>query len=233
MPKSQNQSGTDLLGALVESFTNINSGGYCGQTHIHKAAFIAQELLGVPFGLNWELYTYGPFSRGVRPGLDRCEQEGTVVTLAHPKGLRVTRPTNAPHISLPAEFREKVQLVARRLAPMDRNQLEKVATAAWVTRSVEGGDMSVQSRAAQVHDLKPHIDVRIAAKAVAYLDDLISQSGVQSLSAMPADPALMRRLAAETAELYPSGGSLDVYRPRLRARIVVEEIPNELSDGSQ
>jgi hypothetical protein len=116
---------------------------------------------------------------------------------------------------------------------MDRNQLEKVATAAWVTRSVEGGDMSVQSRAAQVHDLKPHIDVRIAAKAVAYLDDLISQSGVQSLSAMPADPALMRRLAAETAELYPSGGSLDVYRPRLRARIVVEEIPNELSDGSQ
>ncbi len=229
---SRSQPSTDLLAALVESFTNASSGGYCGQTHIHKAAFIAQELLGVPFGLEWELYTHGPFSRDVRPGLDHCQQTGTVATLVHPKGLRITRPADAPHAVLPAEFREKIQLVAQRLALMDRDQLEKVATAAWVTRFADGHGMDVQSRAVQVNELKPHIEIGIAAKAVTYLDDLVSRSGVRSSSSMRPDPTLMRRLAGKTAELYPSNGSLDVYRPRLRARIVVDDMPRDSSSGS-
>ncbi len=232
MQTSQYQPSTDLLGALVERFTGVSSGGYCGQTHIHKAAFIGQELLGMPFGLHWQLHHYGPFSRDVRPGLDLCEREGTVATQVHPKGLRITRPVDAPPIALPVEFQEKLQLLAQRLAPMTRDQLEKVATAAWVTRFPGGSDMSVQSRAALVHRLKPHISTAVAVKAVAYLDDLVNRAEPQASSAMCPDSALMRRLAAKTSGLYPSGASLDIYRPRLRARIVIEEVPRDSSGGS-
>lgn len=227
MVPSQDQPSADLLGALVESLTEVSSAGYCGQTHIHKAAFIGQELLGVPFGLHWQLHHYGPFSRGVRPGLNRCEEEGTVATHVHPRGLRVMRPVDAPHIPLSIEFQEKLQLLARRLAPMTRDQLEKVATAAWVTRFPDGRDMTVQSRAAQVHKIKPHISTAVAAKAVVYLDDLVERARLELSSAQCPDPTLMRKLATSTSELYPLGGSLEVYRPRLRARIVIEELPRD------
>jgi len=222
---SSTQQQTELLAALVESFTEASSGGYCGQTHIHKAAFIAQELLGVPFGLKWEMYTYGPFSRDVRPGLARCEQEGMVVMQRHSNGLRIRRAAEAPPSSLPVEFRKKLQLVAQHLAPMDRGQLEKVATAAWVTRSTHGRGSGIESRAVEVHKLKPHIDTEIAEKAVSYVDDLISGSGVGLGTAALPDPVLMRQLAAKTAELYPSGGSLAAYRPGIRARVLIAEIP--------
>jgi hypothetical protein len=220
MSSSDRQRPDELLAALVESFATVSPGGFCGQTHVHKAAFIAQELLGVPLGLNWEMYTYGPFSRDVRPGLARCEQRGMVAVQKHPKGLRIKRPVGAPRVQLPLELREKVQLVARRLAPMDRDQLEKVATAAWVTRSNHERGMSVRARAAAVHEIKPHIDTDVAAKAVEYLDDLISRSTAGAGGVLRPDPELMRRLAARTAELYPPGGSLEVYRPGVNRRQV-------------
>ena len=123
-----------LLELLVEHLTTVSPSGFCGQTHVHKAAFIAQELLAVPFQFEWELYRYGPFSRDIRPSLEACELEGTVSLLDHPKGTRIVRPEDAPRAEVAAEFQSKLQLLAQRLAPMTRQQLEKVATAAWVSR---------------------------------------------------------------------------------------------------
>jgi hypothetical protein len=217
------QPSVELLGLLVERLTAVSADGFCGQTHIHKAAFIAQELLDVPFGLSWELYRYGPFSRGVRPGLENCKERGTVALQEHPKGVRIVRPAEAPSSRAAAEFQSKLQLLAERLAPMTRPQLEKIATAAWVTRFPNRQPRSVQSRASEMHKLKPHIDVGTAARAVQYLDDFLDEIAKTANETDWPCPDLMRHLADVTRALHPPKGRLEVYRPRLRARTTIED----------
>jgi hypothetical protein len=212
MPESPEHPSVELLGTLVESLTAASRDGFCGQTHIHKAAFVAQELLGVPFGLRWELYRFGPFSREIRPALAVCEKRGAVAIQEHPKGLRVIRPADAPSSQISTEFQAKLQLLSERLAPMTRAQLEKVATAAWVTRSNPRAK-SVGLRAQELHRLKPHIDVHTALRVIRYLDDLLVDINHRTPGVPWPDPELMRRLAVKTRELYPSGSPLGVYWP--------------------
>ncbi|MGN6276914.1 MAG: hypothetical protein ACTHNP_13440 [Solirubrobacterales bacterium] len=198
----------------MERLTAASEGGFCGQTHLHKAAFVAQEFLGVPFGLRWEIYRYGPFSREIRPVLAACEKKGTVAIQDHPRGPRVIRPPDAPPSRVSTEFQAKLQLLSERLAPMTRPQLEKVATAAWVTRS-NPHVKSIELRAQEMHRLKPHIDVHTGLRVVRYLDDLLAEINRRSPGAPWPEPELMRRLAEKTRELYPPGSSLGVYRPSM------------------
>jgi uncharacterized protein YwgA len=39
-----------------------DKGSWCGETHIQKAAYFLQELLGVPMGFEFILYKHGPYS---------------------------------------------------------------------------------------------------------------------------------------------------------------------------
>jgi hypothetical protein len=54
-------------------------------------------------------------------------------------------------------------------------ELERLATAPWVTRE-KGCEASVQERAEALNDLKPHVSVEAAVESVEEIDRLISES---------------------------------------------------------
>ena len=62
------------------------------------------------------------------------------------------------------DFRRVVQLVGRRGVA----ELERLSTALYVT--VRQREESIASRAARIHELKPHVSVESAAEAVKELD---------------------------------------------------------------
>ena len=55
-----------------------------GGTHIQKAAYLLQELLGVPSGFKFVLYKHGPFSFELRDSLNRLEAWGGIQTEEQP-----------------------------------------------------------------------------------------------------------------------------------------------------
>ena len=102
------------------------------------------------------------------------------------------------------------------LAPMNRGELERIGTAAWVTRISHGEPGTVESRARRISSMKPHLDLVAATKAVEDLDSFLR--GIDTHAPWP-DPERMKRLAAKTRELHPHLGSLNVHRPRVSIRI--------------
>ena len=48
-------------------------GSWTGETHVQKAAYFVQELLGVPSGFRFVLYRHGPFSFDLRASLNKLE----------------------------------------------------------------------------------------------------------------------------------------------------------------
>lgn len=172
-----------MLVGLVSSLLRVSP--RCGETTIQKAAFIGQVLLELPFEMEWRLYKHGPYSQDVRDELDRCEKAGRLrIHRDVGRSIRYeTRPVPAT-LRLSSGTEAKLELLSRRLAPMRLSQLETIATAAWATR-FSGGDLSLKSRSRYVHKLKPHIDESRAARALEYLDSLISD-----VAALPPAPRL-------------------------------------------
>lgn len=149
-----------------------------GETLLQKGAFIAQDLLGFPVGLEFELYRHGPYSSGLIERAMRCEAEGKLRVRPKTTGngyrfeLISRRDSGPSHPDL--------QLLARKLSPMSLQQLEVFATAAWATKYPRDG-LSVVDRAHHVHSLKPHIDVDRAIAATVYLDDFLKDAAKASL----------------------------------------------------
>ena len=53
-------------------------GSWCGETHLQKAAFLAQELMEVPLELEFVLYRHGPYSFDLRDELTGLRGDGLV-----------------------------------------------------------------------------------------------------------------------------------------------------------
>src|ERR1700685_1400925 len=49
---------------------------WCGETHIQKATFFLQDLLGVDSGFDFILYRHGPFSFDLRDELSSMQADG-------------------------------------------------------------------------------------------------------------------------------------------------------------
>ncbi|MEG3056219.1 MAG: hypothetical protein RQM90_09140 [Methanoculleus sp.] len=49
-----------LLFELIDELTNY--GSWCGETHIQKATYFLEAMMGIPLGFPYVLYKHGPFS---------------------------------------------------------------------------------------------------------------------------------------------------------------------------
>jgi hypothetical protein len=152
-------------------------GSWCGETHLQKATYFLQELLRVPTEFSFVLYKHGPFSFDLRDVLtamraDRLldlqpkgpygpslvpTQQGIELKNLYPKTLH--------------EYGTRIEFVADHLADKNASDLEKLATALFVTLENEGG--SVEERAEEISDLKPHIDPESAEAAVIEVEAII------------------------------------------------------------
>jgi hypothetical protein len=151
------------------------SGSWCGETHIQKAMLFLQDMLRVPTRWDFVLYRHGPFSFDLRDELTALRGDGILRLEPQypPYGPKIGTTERAGYVEglfekTLAEYEPQIAFVADRLGAKGVTELERLATAYWVTKENPG--MSVVDRALGVTELKPHIDRDEAEAAVAEVD---------------------------------------------------------------
>ncbi|MBP3959523.1 hypothetical protein J8F10_30125 [Gemmata sp. G18] len=162
-----------LLHALKER------GSWCGETHVQKATFIFQEMLGVPLGFNFVLYKHGPYSFDLKNELTAQLADGLLAVVPRPPygpGLHLGGNSETFLRQYPktrAAYRPQTEFVAAQLGSKGIAELERLATAVFLTLR-EPDRKTSADRAARLHELKPHIPLDAAHTAVAEADALIA-----------------------------------------------------------
>ncbi len=160
------------------------AGSWLSETHIQKCVFFLKQVAAVHIEYEFILYKHGPYSFDLRED---------IFAMRTAQALDLEgRPPYGPSFSvgkfgatLMARFstaldqhRTQLQFVAENLSDKHAAELERLATAAYVTS--EHPDESADDRAEEVHRLKPFILTDIALLAVQETDAL--QIKAQSLS---------------------------------------------------
>lgn len=158
-------------------------GSWCGETHIQKAVFVLQELLRVFLGYDFVMYRHGPYSFDLRDELSSMRAGGLVKLQARmpPYGPSIITTPEAAVLKerFPKTLgahRERIAFVARTLGDKGVVELERLATALYVTDKREDGRQSVTERAKKVNKLKPHVELVLAKQAVEDIDRLASEA---------------------------------------------------------
>lgn len=171
----------------------LRRGSWCGETHIQKATFLLQELLGVRLGFEFVLYRHGPFSFELRDELSSMQADDLVsLQLRQPGYGPAFVPTPFSDTFLErfpkttARYGAQIEFIAGELSRMNVVELERIATAFFITQ--EGSTESIGERIEQLVELKPHITVADASHAFEDIDRLIYRSRPVRLTDDPAVP---------------------------------------------
>jgi uncharacterized protein YwgA len=155
-------------------------GSWCGETHIQKATYFLQELLNVPTGFDFMLYKHGPFSFDLRDVLMSLRADGFLRLVPQYQYGPSYAPTDQGvefrdrYPKTLQKYQKKIAFVARHLGNKNVSELERIATALFVT--LQSGHESVRDRANAIIELKPHIDFDSAKAAVIEVDEIIRSS---------------------------------------------------------
>lgn len=182
MNEEQNRA---VLVTLIQSLRA--KGSWCGETHIQKAAFFLKTLTGVPIDFDFILYKHGPFSFDLRDALSVMRAYG-LLTLEtnYPYGPRILETEvgtslNARYTKTLGKYKKQISFIADHLGDKGVVDLEKLATAYYVTR--ETHDRNVNTRAETIIALKPHITAASAEQAINDVDAFIAQARAENLLA--------------------------------------------------
>ena len=154
------------------------NGNWCGETHIQKAMYFLQEMLKVQLGFVFILYKHGPFSFDLRDELTGLRADELLAfQLQQPYGPRFITTERAKHIqdvfSLTLAAHDKqIGFVARKLGEKGVADLERLATALFVTLKTGDQKVSPDDRARELNKLKPHVSEDAARVDVAELDQI-------------------------------------------------------------
>ncbi|MCS7166610.1 MAG: hypothetical protein RMI91_06425 [Gemmatales bacterium] len=168
---------------LLEMIAQLQQrGSWCGHTHMQKAVYFLQELFGNFLGYRYVLYMYGPYSFDLVTDLLRLRADYLV-------GLDYKVPGYGPGMVI-TEFGQRlrqrlkrvverhrpvIEFVAQCLAAKNVAELERLATALYVTRTC-AESTSLEQRAEKLVELKPRLTVEDALKALREVDDLLAKS---------------------------------------------------------
>lgn len=159
-----------ILVRLTEALHERES--WCGETHLQKASYFLQEMVGAKMGFDFILYKHGPFSFDLRDELSAMRAIGLV-------DFRVQHPSYGPSIvpspdakSLKHKFPKTLRrhehfitFVADKFKAKPVVELEKLGTAFYVLREL-GNEATDEKCAERIHQLKPHIPVEQATDAL-------------------------------------------------------------------
>lgn len=154
------------------------NGSWAGETHLQKAAYLLSELRDVDFDFEFILYKHGPFSFELRDELSSMRAEGLIARITpnprYGSQLRVTPRGSA----LEHEFSRTMERygpsldwIADKLGDRGVMELERLATAMWMTRHFEGAP--VHTRAEELVKVKPHIPLPAAIESVEEIDRML------------------------------------------------------------
>lgn len=163
---------------LVDLVKNLEkAGSWAGETHVQKTTFFLQEMLEIPLGFEFILYKHGPFSFDLRDELASMRAD-VLLRLdsklpAYGPSIVAGEGADALTSRFPKtieRYRLKIDFAARQVGTKDVSELERLATALWVT--TRGGVKDAEKRATLLVQLKPHVDRPQAQDAVKTVDRL-------------------------------------------------------------
>ena len=159
-------------------------GSWCSETHFQKVGYFLQERLRVPLGFDFVMYKHGPFSFDLRDELTSLRADGLLQILVRPPygpsfvTTDVARDLQDAFPKTLQQYEGALDFVVNKLGSRTVADLERLATALFVTLRPKSGDRSVEGRARELHQLKQHIPEAVARSAVQELDRLVEDSEV-------------------------------------------------------
>ena len=169
-----------LLTRLMERLRERDS--WCGETHVQKAAFLAQELMEIPLELEFVLYRHGPYSFDLRDELTGLRADGLVrLEPQWPWGPRFMLTEQSAYIQglYPRTLQrheDRITFVAAALGSSGVAALERLATAFYAWQRPETGE-TVEQKVAWLTKRKPHIPMDLATTAFEEVERLVQDAG--------------------------------------------------------
>jgi hypothetical protein len=167
-----------VLMRLIEQLRQ--NGSWCGETHVQKATLFLQNLMHVPLGFDFILYKHGPFSFDLRDELTSLRAD-ELVRLEPQSGYgpRIATTDRSGYVQglyskTLEKYEESISFVARKLGNKGVAELERLATALFLTDSTAPYS-SVEERAGKLTAVKPHVGRDEAIAAVAEVDGIIAE----------------------------------------------------------
>ena len=167
-----------VLLRLIAALNEADS--WTGETHVQKCSYVLEEGLNVPLDLSFILYKHGPYSFDLADLIGELRGKLLVSLRMQPDpygpSLRVSGSGDSFTARFPrviTEYADKITFVARRLGSKNVKELERIATALYVTNNYRGGH---NKRAEKLVELKPHVNLPDAQAAVSALDELLSEA---------------------------------------------------------
>jgi len=165
-----------LLLSLLESMEK--QGSWCGSTHLQKACYFLQELLGVPLEFEFILYKHGPYSFDLTDELTGLRADSILT-------LRMRRAGYGPSYAggelrklvmqrFPktlARYRSQVEFVSSRLGDKGVADLERLATALYVRKEMGDAD-DTDTQVSRIVELKSHVSRSEAVQAVSTVNEI-------------------------------------------------------------
>jgi uncharacterized protein YwgA len=156
-------------------------GSWCGETHLQKSVFFLEEMCGVPLGFSFVLYRHGPYSFDLSDEITALLADRLLDLQSKPPyGPTLLAGENAERLlanfaTTGRRHEPQITFVADHLGSSKVVELERLATALYVTRQ-SPGETSIDARAARLHELKPHIPIEIAERAVSEIDAMFREA---------------------------------------------------------
>jgi hypothetical protein len=159
------------------------NGSWSGETHIQKAAFLLHELTNVPFDFEFILYKHGPFSFELRDELSAMRADRLLERQPQPApyGPRIVVTERGEQLEhrlakTMKRYGPAIDWIAAQTGPRNVLELERLATALWITRNTDKTDND--ERAEELTRIKPHVNRDAALTAVREIDELLAEAGV-------------------------------------------------------
>jgi len=170
-----------ILLSLIEKLKK--NGCWCSETHIQKATYHLQNAENVDLEYDFILYKHGPFSFDLRDELTAMRADGLIDLYVNPLPYSPSYVlTDYGHDIIEhfpktlGQYRDSVEKTARFIGDKGVAELERLTTALFVTKKEE--EKSVSKRAIRIHELKPHVSIDEAEKAIKQIDAILTKEEI-------------------------------------------------------
>jgi hypothetical protein len=158
------------------------NGSWCGETHVQKATYFLQEVLGVQTGFEYILYKHGPYSFDLSADLTALRADFLMEfnhrSPGYGPGLVPTQTSAELRARYPKTLgahNQQIKFIATAFGARGVTDLEKLATALYVTREL-GADADISKRANRIHELKQHVTAVEAILALKEFEQIVIEA---------------------------------------------------------